>query len=146
MTLPLPFVVKDEDVQGNFDEIKKQFPISRRNMAVEQPHVVGDIGEPAFQNGWSNYDTTAFRGARFWKDPMGIVHVEGLVKGGTAPGAGITIFALPAGYRPGIGLIFAVDSNSAHGRADIAPTGEIVARIGNAAYMSLNGISFKQEN
>lgn len=148
MALPLPFTITDpvepEAVQGNFDAIKKEFPLSRKDMKVEAPHVVGDSGEPAFQNSWINYDTATFRGARFWKDPMGVVHLEGLVKNGAA--APSTVFTLPAGYRPGNGLIFAVIANNTIARVDVAPTGNIVWQAGGTnAFLSLAGITFKQE-
>lgn len=139
--LPLPFQVQDESAQGNFDEIKKRFPLSRKDLKLEDPHVVGDSGEPAFQNSWVNYDTATFHGARFWKDPLDIVHLEGLVKSGTI---GTTIFALPAGYRPSNGHLFIVNSNSAVGRVDVAPTGNVVATAGNNAWVQLSGISFRR--
>ena len=149
MALPLPFVITDppdaDAIQGNFDAIKKEFPLSRKAMSVEGVHVVGDAGEPAFQNSWVNFDTATFRGARFWKDPMGIVHIEGLVKNGAA--APSTIFTLPAGYRPGNGLLFAVMANAnVAARIDIAPTGNVVWQGGGTnAFLTLSGITFKQE-
>lgn len=145
MPLPLPYTVQDEAIQGNFDAIKNEFPLSRKDLAVEPPHLVGDTGEPAFQNGWVNFDTTAWTAARFWKDPMGVVHLEGLIKSGTV-GAGTPVFTLPVGYRPGSGVLFPTVSNAALGRVDVAPTGQVSVAIGNNAYVSLSGISFKQEN
>lgn len=149
MTLPLPFVISDaheagiqaDDIQGNFDALKKSFPLTRKHMKIETPHIVGDSGEPAFQNSWVNFDTSTFRGARFWKDPMGIVHIEGLVKSGTV---GTTIFTLPAGYRPGNGLMFPSITNSGVGRVDVAATGNVVHNSGGNTYFSIN-LSFKQE-
>lgn len=149
MALPLPYVVRDDDVQGNFDELKKQWPLSRQHMAIETPHRVGAAGEPAFQNGWANFDPSevTWRGARFWKDPMGLVHIEGLIAGG---GGGTAAFRLPTGYLPGSGLIFTSDMNNIiHARIDLAPTGDVVVRFGTSGtntYVSLSGISFKQEN
>lgn len=143
MTLPLPYVItSDDDIQGNFDTIKKEFPLSRRHMKIETPNVVGGTGQPAFENSWVNYDTLTFYGARFWKDPMGLVRIEGLIKSGTIPAAA---FTLPVGYRPSNGHLFAVISNGAIGRVDVAPTGQVVVQAGNNAYVSLAGIAFKQE-
>lgn len=53
-------------------------------------------GAPAFQNSWVNEDVTTYEPLKFWKDSLGMVHIQGLVKGG----AGVTIFTLPVGYRP----------------------------------------------
>lgn len=145
--LPLPFTITEpvnaEAVQGNFDQIAKQFPLSRKAMAVETPVVVGGGGSaPAFQGTWANWDTTQYRGARFWKDSDGIVHIEGLVKSGAVPG---TIFILPTGYRPGNALLFATDTNTGHGRFDVATAGNVVAQSGGNGYFSINA-SFKQES
>jgi len=148
MSLPMPYVivatedgVDPEAIQGNFDKLKKEFPLSRKHMKIEEPHVVGDSGEPAFENSWVNYDTASFRGARFWKDPMGIVHIEGLVKSGTVAA---TIFTLPAGYRPSNGLLFVTITNGGIGRFDVASTGNVVAQSGSNGWFTIN-CSFKQE-
>lgn len=142
--LPLPYQVQDPEVQGNFDELKKHFPISRKDVKLEDPHVVGDSGEPAFQNSWVNYDTATFQGARFWKDAFDIVHLEGLVKNGTGPPS--TIFTLPAGYRPANGILFSTLSNSAVGRIDVAATGNVTFQLGSNVWISLNGLSFRRAN
>lgn len=147
MTLPLPYrITSPEDVegiQGNFDEIAKQFPLSKRNVKLEAPNDVGGLNQPTFQNGWINFDTTTYRGARFWKDSVGLVHIEGLVKSGTANSV---IFVLPAGYRPGLGHVFATDSNSGHARIDVAPTGEVKQVSGGQSYLSITLPPFKQES
>jgi hypothetical protein len=147
MGLALPFTITDpvepDSVQGNFLAIKDEFPLSRRHMSIETPHVVGAAGEPAFQGAWVNFDTATFRGARFWKDPMGLVHIEGLVKSGAIPS---TIFILPAGYRPGSGLLYPVDTNTGHGRLDISPSGNLVAQSGGATYFTISVPPFKQES
>lgn len=144
MTLPLPYVLGDDDdpIQGNFDQVKKQFPLSRKHMKIETPHVVGDSGEPAFSGTWVNYDTSTYRGARFWKDPMGIVHVEGLIKDGTI---NTTAFVLPEGYRPGVALIWPAYTSTGVGRLDIAATGNVLPVSGGTGYFSIN-VSFKQES
>ena len=149
MPLPLPFKVTDppdpESIQANFDEIAKQFPFSRKHIKSETPHVVGDATTglgTTFQNGWVNYDPAAFYPARFWKDVNGDVHIQGLVKSGTV---GTTIFVLPVGYRPGNGLGYPTDSNNAHGRVDIAPTGNVVAQAGSNVYFFINLPPFRQE-
>ena len=65
-------------------------------------HMVGAAGEPGFESGWGNVSATvpfAFEGAGFYKDREGVVHLKGIVKGGS----GGIIFHLPAGYRPASG-------------------------------------------
>ena len=89
---------------------------------LEAPHLVGSAGEPAFGDGgegdclWRNVHPpldgiTGLNPVSFYKDPLGIVHLEGLAiaadgSGGDAMcgGAdGITdsiAFTLPPAYRP----------------------------------------------
>lgn len=94
---------------------------------------------PTFQNSWVNFDG-GYQVAGFYKDPFGVVHLRGLVKNGTV---GQPIFTLPEGYRPAARLLFAAASNDAFGRVDILANGHVNAEIGNNAYVSLNGISFR---
>lgn len=66
-------------------------------IAHETPLVVGGTGV-AFQNSV----TAAGAGApRYWKDPMGVVHLDG---GATkaASGSAVVSFTLPVGYRPSL--------------------------------------------
>lgn len=59
-------------------------------------HLVGTAGEPAFGAPFTSYQAVGFR-----KDPLGRVHLKGLViTSGAAFGFGYTIFTLPIGYRP----------------------------------------------
>lgn len=142
--LPLPYTISDrDDIQGNFDALKKQFPLSRKSMKLEERHVVGAADEPAFQNSWVNYDTATFQGASFWVDANDIVHLEGSIKNGTI-GAGGTAFVLPTGYRPANAVQFGVISNNAIGRVDITPTGNVIPQFGSNVIFSLSGISFRR--
>jgi hypothetical protein len=69
---------------------------------LEAFHLVGQPGEPAFQNSWVNQDPTNFFPAGFAKDAFGVVHLRGLVNAGTSS----AIFQLPVGYRPGKNMYF----------------------------------------
>ncbi len=51
---------------------------------------------PSLSNSWVNYGGS-YSTAGYYKDPLGIVHIRGMVKDGTADTA---VFTLPAGYRP----------------------------------------------
>lgn len=115
-------------------------------MAPEAWRVIGAAGEPAFNGAWVNFDATTFPPARFYKDPSGIVRLEGLVKTGTI---GTHIFDLPVGYRPEKWLHIATASNGAFGMLEITGVnhattpGRVVASAGNSAWFSLSGIEFR---
>lgn len=70
------------------------------DITMDTWHKVGDPGEPAFLNNWSNYTSGGAWGpARYRKYPDGRVRVSGAIKGG-AGSAGQQAFRLPVGYRP----------------------------------------------
>lgn len=92
--------------------------------------VVGSGGSaPAFQNSWVNQDTAIYKNLHFWKDPFGMVHVQGFVKSGS----GLTVFTLPAGYRPSDDLAFPATYNNSGPQPTwvfVAPTGEVTVNNG----------------
>lgn len=145
MALPLPYTITDppngEAIQANFEAIKTTFPFSRKDMKLEPPHVVGATDEPVFQSTWVNFDITVYRGLRFWKDPVGMIHIEGVVKSGVVPS---TIFILPAGYRPGAALAFPAHTNTGYGQVDVSATGNVVAQTGGTTLFGIS-VHFKQE-
>lgn len=61
-------------------------------------HVVGDPGEPAFENGWANRGDPSDKPLRFRKTEDGFVHVNGQLDPSSASGTA-AIFTLPVGYR-----------------------------------------------
>ncbi|HLX32277.1 MAG TPA: hypothetical protein VKR79_05840 [Gaiellaceae bacterium] len=63
---------------------------------IEGWNEVGASGEPAFQNGWSNFGSP-WSTMAFAKDSLGVVHLKGVIKAGSY---GAAVFVLPAGYRP----------------------------------------------
>lgn len=109
-------------------------------------HVVGNAGEPAFQNSWVNYaasnDATYPIQIGFMKDSYGFVHLRGNAKNGTAA---TTIFTLPAGYRPLGGVRCVVMGNAAIGQVNVYLDGTVVAVSGGNAIISLDQIIFKAE-
>lgn len=104
---------------------------------------VGSWTNATMSNGWLNYDPNNYAPARYWKDPDGVVHLQGLIKGGTLGGA--TIFTLPVGMRPKLGLLYATASNNAFARCDIKADGTVAAAAGSATWYSLDGICFPAE-
>lgn len=63
---------------------------------AEEWHYVGKVGEPAFQNSWTNVGPGLPQLA-FRIREAGVVDIQGTVDNGAS---GTTIFTLPAGYRP----------------------------------------------
>jgi hypothetical protein len=113
-------------------------------------HYIGDPGEPAFQNGWSNYDAAVnhtdagFQHAAYMKDSFGVVHLRGLVKGGTI---GQPFFTLQGTYCPWFFHAFPVLSNNALGRVTVQfvqPGCGVYADFGSNGWISLEGVSYKE--
>ena len=118
-----------------------------------------------FYDGWSNFDSQHSTAA-YYKDPQGIVHLKGVVKGGgfgnccfnTEQGM---IFLLPQGYWPSEHRVFTAvsGSNTTVGRIDIGrggclateniPSGTCGAAVqavgGSSGWITLDGISFRAE-
>jgi hypothetical protein len=112
----------------------------------EAVHLVGAAGEPAFATGASNIGTgTSLAG--FYKDGFGLVHLQGTVQTGSPTAA--AIFTLPAGYRPGSQIDYAVPafaggSTLTTNRASILPDGLVLNDRGTGtSFVSLNGITFR---
>ncbi len=120
---------------------------------VWNPIIAMGGAAPAFQNNWSNFDATAttYDTAGFFRDKNGIVHLKGVVKGGTTTGwPGRLIFTLPAGYVPMSREIHIAQNDSgaiatANGfvRLDIDRNGDVRIVDGDSAWLSLEGITFR---
>jgi hypothetical protein len=108
--------------------------------AYEGVHLVGAAGEPAFGAGWSNFGG-GFSPAGFYKDSLGIVHLQGLVN----TGGGSLAFTLPEGYRPSTQhyqIIAEGGAGEAH--VTIATNGGVnVFNYAGGAFVSLEYINFK---
>lgn len=101
---------------------------------------VGGTGQPAFTNSWTNYGS-GWAPASFWRDPLGFVHLRGLVKSGTV---GNAAFTLPPGFRPKESESFVVMSNGAVGRVDVLTDGTVTpASPSSNTWVSLSGIHFR---
>jgi|SRR5581483_4437711 len=108
--------------------------------SVERAHLVGEDGEPDFENGWGN-NLSSQVPMSFYRDSSR-VFLDGVVDGGSF---GTRIFTLPDGYRPSRNGIYAVISGGVIGRVDIGTDGSVVAVSGNGAYVSLCGLSFLKQ-
>jgi hypothetical protein len=100
---------------------------------------------PVFTNYGQGYSTAAF-----YRDPLGGVHIKGLVKERSDTTCK-EIFVLPPGYRPLQQEVHpAVSYDSSAGayvltRIDVMPTGEVVAKSAGPSWVSLDGIAFRCE-
>ena len=93
---------------------------------------------PTFANGWTNY-ANSYSSGRYMKDAGGIVHLDGLLCGGSGP----RIFTLPPGYRPDKNLIFDTATNpNANGQATVYTDGAVHMFAGDSGWFSLSGLSF----
>ena len=83
-------------------------------------HVIGQPGQPAFENSWVNYDITSYQAASFWKD-RNMVHIAGLVKSGSS----FTVFTLPSGYRPPFAEFFPAATDTGYGSVVVGADGHV---------------------
>ena len=124
---------------------------------------VGTTGQPDFGTGWSNLGGNANQNqglwstAGFYRDPLGIVHVKGVVKD-PAPTQSTAIFSLPSGYRPALSMIVTAPTDpnppsnpklyiigqNAQPSSVWAPGDIVPFAVGNA-WVSLDGINFRCE-
>ena len=112
------------------------------NLELTGKFLQESIISPALKNSWTNY-STAYQGAGYWKDKCDVVHLCGLIKGGTTV-SDTVIFTLPLGYRPALPEKFLVVSNNAICVIDVRATGDVVIKTGaNSSMLSLSGITFK---
>jgi hypothetical protein len=98
----------------------------------------------AYTNNWQRFDPT-YNPVQYWKDSQGIVHLRGLMKGGT-PGANNAgrAFTLPEGYRPTYRQLHAVcTNNNTLGRVDVLANGNVVVVSGHTSWVSLDSIAFR---
>lgn len=107
---------------------------------IDPWHIVGSVGEPAFQNSWTTiagYQVPAFR-----KDPLGRVWIKGVIQSGVA---GQPCFVLPSGYWPKTTTAIYASSSSNALRIDISTTGQVVSSIGGAGAFVDIDLSFDTE-
>lgn len=73
---------------------------------IEAAHLVGATGEPAYENGWSTPVASVDEALSFYKDPWGVVHLQGNTHNSSLSSG--SVFTLPAGYRPAKDIYFSV--------------------------------------
>jgi hypothetical protein len=99
-------------------------------------------GNMDFQNNYTNF-SSPYTTFGYTKTAGGVVMLKGMVSKPNPVVAGETIGVLPPGYRPSGVLIFETSTNdSTVARIDVYPDGRIVVNIGDAGWISLDGITF----
>lgn len=103
--------------------------------------VVGDAGQPAFENSWAHYDTD--RKLRFYRH-AGRCFMEGIIRSGVV---GSTIVTLPVGYRPLIAsqsIAFPIVAAGVFGVVYVTPTGTVALGSGASnVWVDLSAIAFR---
>lgn len=95
-----------------------------------------------YTNSWVSYGSP-WSAARYMKDDLGVVHLDGLIASGTI---GTSAFTLPAGFRPAYQQIYTALCNpNAIGRLDILTNGQVQPAAGSNVFFSLAGVTFLAE-
>jgi hypothetical protein len=103
-------------------------PAGEYARATQEPvRLVGATGEPSFEGDFAAAGK-GFLAPGFWKDTLGVVHLEGTLSG-TAPGVA---FTLPSSYRPA--------GTADFGEVTVDASGAVEALASQA---SLDGVSFR---
>ena len=80
----------------------------------------------SFSNGWTNFGS-GYVAARYLKDALGFVHLEGFIAPGTN---NTTAFTLPAGYRPGYTLgLPAITGHPGVASVSISTAGDVTPNL-----------------
>jgi hypothetical protein len=107
-------------------------------------HVVGNRNEPAFKNGWAHFaGPFQFSPARFRKDEVGCVHLDGMVNTGTL---NQPIFTLPPGYRPAYAVNIPIITSGDVRFLGINPNGDVIANWSTGGWLSLSSVHFMAED
>lgn len=146
---PLPEAVQpragDNNIQRAFDLL---FIPLREIVRFLQPFVQAEKWRKAeLQNSFENY-STEYHVAQFRKDPLGTVHIRGLVKRSAASTA--NILTLPVGYRPSKVMSFTTTADNNWARINISTDGSVRLNAATSAtwfnYVFLDNISFDTVN
>lgn len=132
-----PVAVGTANSAGSADSFAKSDHVHAPPASESWIAVSGGVG---FANSWTNFGS-GYNDAAYYKDPLGVVHLRGLIKSGTV---GSTAFTLPSGYRPPATSAFPVASNAAFGYLEIGSSGVVIPRSpSNNAWVTLEGITFR---
>ncbi|MFZ4707895.1 MAG: hypothetical protein ACOYMF_17980 [Bacteroidales bacterium] len=103
-------------------------------------HLVGETGEPDFQNGWY-YAGSGFATVAFMKETLNDIVLKGYARN-VSPDHG-AIFTLPAGYRPAEVMVFTSVTQYGSVTIYIQTNGDVYSMSDTVGYVVLDGIRFK---
>jgi hypothetical protein len=142
--------ILDGNPTQNFQQVTADEVVAVRTLRVRDKvffekeasyNKVGQTGESPFQNAWVSFGAP-YHPPAYWKDPLGFVHLRGVLKSGVV---GSPAFTLPPGFRPPstVGPLVVL-SNNAVGRLDIGADGTVtpVAPSVNT-WVNIDNIHFK---
>lgn len=122
-------------------ELQRWLTKNLRILQSEAWHIVGDTGEPAFENSWANRSSGDDADAAFYKDAFGVVHVKGTIEGGANA---TTVFTLPSEYRPSDRVVVPICAPAIVGSlASIEIDGSVVGYFGSGTVIHLANIQFR---
>jgi hypothetical protein len=128
---------------ANANALEGKSASSFASSAIEGAHVVGAAGEPAYENGWSIPTAPVDEALSFYKDPWGVVHIQGNTSHTGA--SANTVFTLPAGYRPAKDLYLAVyGAGGTSAFIGILSDGSVTPAFGPAqTFLGLTNVTFR---
>lgn len=104
---------------------------------------------PVLENGWVDYGVSGYADAAYQRAGQR-VRMRGAVKDGSvpAPGDGVVITILPAGYRPPFNKSFLMDCRTTNGdvilaSSEVKTDGRLVLYSGANGYLALDQIEFE---
>lgn len=125
------------------NHIQTQYEESKKDMALPTK------AQPVLLNEWTNLGLSD-ESAYYSKNGLNIVTIGGMISGGSVANP-VTIFTLPAGYRPLKNRNFIVANAGTAGtensvsRVMVRSDGQVSLYKGNATWTSLDGIRFEAE-
>lgn len=122
------FPARISELERRAEEAQRELLRMVKSLSPEPWRSVGAFGQPAWQNGWSNYGS-GFQVVQFRKAGGDMIQIRGLA----VIGSSNTIFTLPTGYRPTSRQLRVTDGGVMFGRVDVHTTGEVIMVYGAAA-------------
>ncbi len=132
--------------------MENRINVLEKSLAFVEPQKLVGTAEAPFSGTWTNYSSPGFAPCRYYRDPLGMVHLSGVAARSGNWTALDTIFTLPVDYRPGSSELFpaAAMGSTVASYAELHVLTNGVVRVGSAGastnpivYISLAAIHFR---